>query len=221
MTPIFYHNWRNGFSGVLLYDTYYYALFRITMTNFALMFYMFFDTEVDYDFKSYLKELVPDDEEKLKYYDPTKFSMTKLEYMPKYLYLEKKGISQNSDGSTNNLSEYFWYCRECYSSKMDYYFGYFYIWAYVGGALIYYIAFGTLHKVIGNIGDQSGLVNDHWNSGLSIFATLVYVYHFYCIFELRSFSCPIIFGWTASLLLFMPVCINWANGSVGGVYYMD
>ena len=61
MTPIFYHNWRNGFSGGILYDSYYYGLFGVTMTNLALMNYMFFDTEVDYDFKSYLKELLPDD----------------------------------------------------------------------------------------------------------------------------------------------------------------
>ena len=218
MTPIFYHNWRNGFSGGIIYDSYYYGLFGVTMTNLALMIYMLFDTEVDYNYNDYLKELVPADQEKQKKYDPTKFKWTDLKYTPKHQYLEERGISQNSDGSTNNLPEYFWYCRECYSSKMDYYFGYFYCLAYIGGALLYYISFGTLHSVIGV---QGGVVNDHWNSGLGIFATLIYVYHFYTIIELRSYSCPIIFGWIFSVLMFMPVCINWANGSEGGAYYMN
>jgi len=93
MTPIFYHNWRNGFSGGIIYDSYYYGLFGVIITNICLMIYMLFDTEVDYDFGSYLKELVPNDIKKLKMYDPTKIDLKKIVYMPRHLYLKNKGIS--------------------------------------------------------------------------------------------------------------------------------
>ena len=173
------------------------------------------DTEVDYDFKKYGEESVAADEDKLKTYNPVNIEWSKLKYQNRTAYLTERGISTNNDGSTNNLPEYFWYQRECYSKKMDWYFGLFFVWAYVGGALMYYISFGTLHGVTGV---QDGVVNDYWNSAVGVYATLCYVYHFYTFFEFRSFSFPVMFGWTFSFCMYMPLCIHWAQNRAGGTY---
>lgn len=113
MTPIFYHNWNNGFSGGIIYDSYYYALFGIIITNIAICFFMILDEDVDYNYEKYLNLLKPSDPEKLKKYDPTAIDWKDLKHQDRLEYLEERGISHNSDGSTNNLPEYFWYLREC------------------------------------------------------------------------------------------------------------
>ena len=113
MTPIFYHNMVNGFSGVLVYDSYYYALFRVSMTNIAQWIQMVFECDVDYDFEKYGKEIKKANPEKLSKYDPTKWDWTKITWPDRTQFMEERGISLNDDGSTNNLPEYFWYCREC------------------------------------------------------------------------------------------------------------
>ena len=43
----------------------------------------------------------------------------------------------NEDTSTNNLPEFFWYCRESVSSKSRQVFAFYYIWAFVGGAIVF------------------------------------------------------------------------------------
>ena len=80
MTPIFYHNFTNGFSGGNLFVGYYYGLFRIHLTNFAQMVSLLLDTEVDYDFKKYGEESVAADEDKLKTYNPVNIEWSKLKY---------------------------------------------------------------------------------------------------------------------------------------------
>lgn len=76
MTPIFYHNWNNGFSGGIIYDSYYYGLYGIIITNIAICFYMLLDEEVEYKTDKYLNLLKPADPEKQKKYDPTKTNHT-------------------------------------------------------------------------------------------------------------------------------------------------
>lgn len=87
MTPMFYLNWNNGFSGGILYDSYYYGLFAILITNIAIIFYMLLDEEVNYNTEIFSKQLRPADPEKSDNYDPTKIKYTDLQYQDRTEYL--------------------------------------------------------------------------------------------------------------------------------------
>lgn len=91
---------------------------------------------------------------------------------------------------------------------MDYYFGYFYVLAYVGGLLMYYIAFNTLEDAVEADGRYS---NNLWNTGLVVYATLPYVYNFYVLLETRRISFPILLSYAVSTMMFMPLCIHLVN----------
>lgn len=95
MTPTFYHNWRNGFSGGMIYDSFYYAFFGIIIVNFAIIFYVLLDQDVDYNFEKYGKILKPADPEKQKTYDPTNINYKQLVYKDRIDYLDERGISYN------------------------------------------------------------------------------------------------------------------------------
>ena len=84
-----------------------------------------------------------------------------------------RGISTNVDGSTNNLAEYFWYTRDCLSSKMKHIFAFYYFWAFIGGSFVYLISFISLD----NINDPDGKISGYWNTGVSIYTTCVITYH--------------------------------------------
>lgn len=46
----------------------------------------------------------------------------------------------NSDGSTNNMAEYTWYCRDTKLFMFKSTYAYFLIWAYISGSIIFLIS---------------------------------------------------------------------------------
>ena len=63
--------------------------------------------------------------------------------------LKRMGVSINKDESTNNQSEFYWYCRDSISSKMfSRHYVFWFIWAFIGGYASYKIAFSTLNGII-------------------------------------------------------------------------
>ena len=81
------------------------------------------------------------------------------------------------------------------------------------------IAMFTLDGVIG----EDGQVNNFWNSGVSILIALVYIYHFTCLLELRSWNFGVFCGWAVSFIFTFPFTIKWADNSTArlGQYYKN
>lgn len=120
----------------------------------------------------------------------------------------------NEDTSTNNFPEFFWYCRESVSSKSRQVFAFYYVWAFVGGALVYLISFNSLDNII----DPQGRVNGMWDTAVSIYCMVVITYHVQTLIEYRSYNIPGLAFWAVSLLQFMPLTIELANS--GNEAYM-
>ena len=55
----------------------------------------------------------------------------------------------NKDGSTNNISEYYSYCRDYKIKKFGNYYVSQLIWAFIASNLTYYITVMTLGNIMG------------------------------------------------------------------------
>jgi hypothetical protein len=210
MAPMFYQQFLNGFSGQVMYDGFYYALFSVNNTTLALGFMMVFDTDVDYNLALYDQEKLPKNKLRSLTYDPTKIARWDLKYASRLDYMEARGISTNEDGSTNNLAEYFWYCRDCVSSKMKHIFAFYYFWGFFGGGIVYLISFISLN----NIFDSEGQTINYWSTGMSIFTTCVLVYHVQTLLEYRCYNFPAVLTWIISLMMFMPLTVMVSDAQV-------
>jgi len=121
----------------------------------------------------------------------------------------------NEDTSTNNLPEFFWYCRESVSSKSREVFAFYYVWAFVGGGLVYLISFNSLDNII----DPQGRINGIWNTAVSIYCMVVITYHVQTLLEYRSYNIPGLGFWLLSLLLFMPLTVELCNAGTDEYMY--
>ena len=66
--------------------------------------------------------------------------------------IKNKGLVCNSDGSTNNMSQYFSYCRETITSSIYNLYMFYYIWAFVNGFLVVNISLRCLNGIINSDG---------------------------------------------------------------------
>jgi hypothetical protein len=190
-----------------MYDGFYYALYNVNCTTLALGFMMVFDTDVDYDFEKYGEEKYPKDKQKQLAYDPTRITRSNLVYQDRFTFMRERGISTNEDGSTNNLAEYFWYTRDCVSSKMKHIFAFYYFWAFIGGGIVYLISYISMD----NINSPDGRIEGYWNTGTSVFTTCVIVYHVQTLQEYRCYNFPAFLTWTTSFLMFIPLTVAVSN----------
>lgn len=75
--------------------------------------------------------------------------------------LKQKGISMNSDGSTNNLAQFIWYCRTTLSKGLKKYYLSYLLWAYISGLLCLLVCHYSFGEIIGS----DGKINNLWNAG--------------------------------------------------------
>lgn len=111
------------------------------------------------------------------------------------------GITMNDDGSTNKICEYTAFVRETCSTKYMRYFWVYYAWAFIGGGLVYFISMYSLNCPI----DASGVINDYWNSGVSIIYSMWLSYHLHCLLETKSHTPQQVFSFICSFVLFWVV----------------
>ena len=55
-------------------------------------------------------------------------------------YIKKLGVNINTDGTTNNLCEYTEHIRENIAGKTERYFYFYFVWATICGAFIYFVS---------------------------------------------------------------------------------
>ena len=176
----FYQNMFNGFSGLNIFDHYYLKLFNVIITTFCFLFFQIFDYDVEYD------ENATEEKPSVAPVKSNKIQTLKISKVQDIFsgndYLNEIGITINDDGSTNKICEYTAFIRETCSTKYMRYFWLYYIWAFIGGGFVYFISMYSLERVI----DDSGVVNDYWNSGVSIIYSMWLSYHLHCLLETKS-----------------------------------
>lgn len=119
----------------------------------------------------------------------------------------------NSDGSTNNLPHYFWYCRD--SQDFTWYFMFYFIWALISGTFSYYLAaYG-----FGSIVNQQGHVNDYFNSLVVLVHAAATVFHIQICLETFNFDAVLVVLYLVSWgMLFVTTNMN-DNLVAISVYY--
>lgn len=225
MVPMLTTNMTNGFSGVAMYADTYYAMFDILNTVWVLMAFLLLDQDVAFNTERYKSDLEPlndtqtMDEQPLPY-DPNAVEpmrdLMKKDIFDREKLVTSKGIKLNSDGSTNNLAEYTWYSRNTLMKKFRKNYVFFFIWAYISGAISYIVC----SYALGGILKADGLVNDYWNIGVCILFSNVVSNHVMMVNETRNYTWFLVVFYLFSIgCLFLVVNMN--DGAAASVFYKD
>ena len=153
--------------------------------------------------------MVTDNNPMRAYYDPNKVESYK-DLLQKDIFnreslVNEKGIDLNTDGSANNLAEYVWYSRNTLMTKFKKNYVLFFIWAYLSGALVFFVSIYSL----GGIMNAEGHVNNYWNAGVCVIVTNIVSHHVMIVAETRNFTWFQITIYTISFCcLFVTVTLN-------------
>jgi hypothetical protein len=128
-------------------------------------------------------------------------------------WIAKNGISVNEDGSTNNLTDYYRYCRDTWIKSLDVQFFAWTAWGFVCGAFVYYSTYFTMGGPI----STAGQTNDYWNSGVVIYSTMVFCHHVMVFCETFHWNAYIVPAYLFSFGLFFLV-INMNENFQKSVY---
>ena len=90
----------------------------------------------------------------------------------------------NADGSTNNMCQYYWYCRDSLMNSLWYLYPAMLVWTYISGILVYYI---SMHG-FGHIVNSDGHVNNYWNVGATIILTDVMAVHVIIFSQTKNYT---------------------------------
>ena len=133
-------------------------------------------------------------------------------------YIKSLGYEINDDGTTNNLCAYTQHVRENLAGKAQTYFNFYFIWATVGGAILYYVSQIALNGII----NEEGRIWDSWNGGgASILTSMVVSHHLLWSMETRNFNIVIIIGYITSFILFMPLTVMASEAAKSSFYYKE
>lgn len=98
--------------------------------------------------------------------------------------LRELGVSVNADGSTNNLPEFYWYCRDTRSQSFFYYIMAYVTWAIIAGTFTFYSSI----YCFGGIINEQGITNGYWNTMLPMVIVNVTAHHVLLIIETHNFT---------------------------------
>jgi hypothetical protein len=150
-TPCVFSNMNNGFSGIAMFDDFYYSLFNVLLTTISVTTYIWLDQSVSLNYNQYKKTAKPS--EKNLNYDPVKGQTLSLDTLfNREDWIAKNGISVNDDGSTNNLTDYYRYCRDSWIQTLIPQFIAWTIWGFVIGAMMYWFTYNQMGGVISSEG---------------------------------------------------------------------
>lgn len=103
-------------------------------------------------------------------------------------WIKRNGISQNSDGSTNNHTDYYAWCRDFWVGSLYHQFFIYIFWAILISLMMYYISYYSLCAPFG----EHGRILDFLNIGVIPFYVNIVSHHLMCLAETRNhtwFSC--------------------------------
>ena len=145
----FIANFINGYSGVALYQGYYYAMYPATLTTITICGFLIFDQSFSKNPSKFNKTSTDVQPHTNPNYDPKSYqplSLTSL--FNRDSWLASNGISTNSDGSTNNLTDYFVYVRDSWIKNITIYFVANMAWGFLCGLVLFYFSFYAMSGII-------------------------------------------------------------------------
>lgn len=169
-TEMVYHCIYSNFSGHTFYMAMYYSLLDVSSMNWSNGFAHFaFNQDVSFSKDFYKRDKEPQVTKATAKYDPNAQTsassicqiVTSGEVLNREKLIKDKGVSLNSDGSTNNLPAYYKYCR-AYSQTFYNRIIYQTVYAIIVATVFYY----ANHNGFGGIIDSEGHTNDYWNTML-------------------------------------------------------
>lgn len=131
-------------------------------------------------------------------------------------WIAKNGISVNSDGSTNNLADFFVYTRDSWIKSMPKIYVANLIWGILCGVILYYITFYSCTGII----SKQGYVNDYWNTGVVIFFTLIATHHVLVWTETRNHT-AYTSAWYIGCIILFYLAISGSDKLVTSSYYKN
>lgn len=163
------HNREANWSGYHFYNNLYYALFHVLCT-WGVCGLLLADQDVSINKEKYVRDNHEPNKE-ADGYDPNYWTavgkgncstICNGELFEREKVLAAKGVSVNSDGSTNNMAHFYWYCRDSLSKAFYKYMILQIIYSYVAGFFTYYLAV----YAFGDIINSAGTTNDYHNGAL-------------------------------------------------------
>ena len=131
-------------------------------------------------------------------------------------YIKDGHGKNNTDGSTNLLSEYFAYIRDYWIKSIYKQFIYYFVLAYFAGAVIFYASMMSMSNTF----DGSGKTIDMWNAGVSTIFAVVNIATIQLIIETKNYNWVIFAFYIGTYLSYMPLTV-WFNDVVTGIYHKD
>ena len=146
-TGTFFANFHNGFSGLAIYQGYYYALHPVLLTTITVSVFLFHNQPIS---KNPLKFTNDAGDTSVSHiYNPRNSQPFTLENLFNLnAWLSKNRISTNSDGSTNNVTAYFTWVRDTFTKQVPFFFVTNLIWGFLSGIVLYYIGFNATSNII-------------------------------------------------------------------------
>ena len=94
-------------------------------------------------------------------------------------WISENGISVNSDGSTNNHTDYYVYCRDFWVKSLVFQFWFYIIWGLLVSSMMYYLTYFSLQGAF----LSNGMTIDFLNAGVIAFYVNIFSHHVMCILE--------------------------------------
>ena len=112
-TGTFFANFHNGFSGLAIYQGYYYSMHPVLLTTITVSVFLFHNQPFSKNPLKFTKDGV--DTSVSPVYNPRNSQPFTLENLFNVnAWLSKNRISTNQDGSTNNITAYFTWVRDTF-----------------------------------------------------------------------------------------------------------
>jgi magnesium-transporting ATPase (P-type) len=195
----FIANFFNGYSGVALFKGFYYSLHPVTLTTITVCTFLYADISVSRNPNKYTRDSTQSEAHTSPTYNPTKrqpFGL--LSVFNREDWLSQNGISTNSDGSTNNLTDYFQWVRDTWVKNLPYYYAVNMLWGFLCGFILFFFTFYSMSGII----LSNGYTNDYWNTGFVVFFTLITTHHMLMWSETRNFNWFVVSFYLLTALLF-------------------
>ena len=114
-------------------------------------------------------------------------------------WILQNGISQNSDGSTNNLADYYAWCRDFWVSSLYQQFFIYLAWGFLTSSMMYYLSYYSLAGPF----DESGKILDFLNIGVIPLFVNIVSNHVICLGETKNHTWFSSFYYILSFSLFV------------------
>ena len=202
------HNVVANWSGYHFYNQLYYALFHVLAT-WGICSLLLADQDVSLNKEKFVRDNQEPNHE-AEGYDPNNWSnvgggtcsiICSGRMWQREEVLKEKGVSTNSDGSTNNLAHYYWYCRDTVSNSFLLYMFLQIVWAWIAGFLTYWIAVNAFGDII----NRDGETNDYANTALICVYINCLTHYLLIWMETKNWTYYNVILSVIGLALFMPI----------------